>query len=78
VLLFDEDGVKTVRREFTKEGLSYAMARINIRYKMLDRILSLACGRRPHVSAIVIVAPATPAATGAYGGASIETNPPRR
>jgi hypothetical protein len=32
----DEDGTKRVSKAFTKEGLAYAMARINIRYKMLS------------------------------------------
>jgi hypothetical protein len=35
----DEDGTKRVSKAFTKEGLAYAMARINIRYKTLSKML---------------------------------------
>jgi hypothetical protein len=35
----DEDGTKRVSKAFTKEGLGYAMARINIRYKTLRSLI---------------------------------------
>jgi hypothetical protein len=35
----DEDGTKRVSKAFTKEGLACAMARINIRYKTLSKML---------------------------------------
>ena len=44
----DENGVKTVRREFTKEGLTHAMARINIRYKMVSKMLPRKWGDEGH------------------------------
>jgi hypothetical protein len=34
-----EDGTKRVSKAFTKEGLAYAMARINLRYKTLSKML---------------------------------------
>jgi hypothetical protein len=44
----DEDGKKTVVRDFTKEGLAYALARINIRYKTLSKMLPRKWGEDGH------------------------------
>jgi terminase small subunit-like protein len=44
----DEEGVKTVRREFTKEGLSYALSRINTRYSTVGKMLPRKWGKEGH------------------------------
>jgi transcriptional regulator with XRE-family HTH domain len=44
----DEDGTKRVSKAFTKEGLAYAMARINIRYKTLAKMLPRKWGDEGH------------------------------
>jgi hypothetical protein len=44
----DEDGTKRVSKAFTKEGLAYAMARINIRYKTLSKMLPRKWGDEGH------------------------------
>jgi hypothetical protein len=44
----DEDGTKRVSKAFTKEGLAYAMARINIRYKTLSKVLPRKWGKDGH------------------------------
>jgi hypothetical protein len=44
----DEDGTKRVSKAFTKEGLAYAMARINIRYKTLSKMLPRKWGDQGH------------------------------
>src|SRR6202048_3915910 len=44
----DEDGIKRVSKAFTKEGLAYAMARINIRYKTLSKMLPRKWGDEGH------------------------------
>jgi hypothetical protein len=44
----DEDGTKRVSKAFTKEGLAYAMARINIRYKTLAKMAPRKWGDEGH------------------------------
>ena len=40
--------MKTVRREFTKEGLTYALARINTRYSTIGKMLPRKWGKEGH------------------------------
>ena len=44
----DEDGTKSVSKAFAKEGLAYAMARINTRYKMLSKMAPRKWGDEGH------------------------------
>jgi hypothetical protein len=44
----NEDGTRSVSKAFAKEGLAYAMARINIRYKMLSKMLPRKWGDEGH------------------------------
>jgi hypothetical protein len=44
----NEDGTKSVSKTFTKEGLAYALARINIRYKTLAKMAPRKWGDEGH------------------------------
>ena len=44
----DEDGTKRVSKAFTKEALAYAMARINIRYSTIAKMLPRKWGKEGH------------------------------
>jgi hypothetical protein len=44
----NEDGTKRVSKAFSKEALAYALARINIRYKMLSKMLPRKWGDEGH------------------------------
>ena len=44
----DEDGTKRVSRAFTKEALAYALARINVRYTTIGKMLPRKWGKEGH------------------------------
>ena len=44
----DEDGTKRVSKAFSKEALAYALARINIRYRTLAKMLPRKWGDEGH------------------------------